>query len=539
MLKKNVIILLLFSLPLFSETTQTPCAFHAGEPEVYETEACIGNYSLSVPIPNTDLALIYHSAPIQVVSGNAEVSPSPLTANPFNPAQFRSIFYQQFGKGWKLSIDSSLVFLSQTNISLITADGTSLRFRAQAPSAGADFWPEDLRRDRSHLKQVNGVWERRGADGSLSRYGHCDSFVCHVTEITDPNGNTITIGRRNSSSQTGLITSVNGPNFNGVTISSRPAECLYPPCQYNNNTESLADKLGRETLIFLTNSNLMTKIRFPISGAAAHRTTFRYQNDGRLISHTNLLAETTQISYYDNGPLKSVTDPLKHKTSFKYTGNSVSIKSLGGVVTENFQLGRFLGFSSSSGESLVLVRNFAGRVTQSTLNGTLVTRFEDFTPHGFPQKITFPDGIIKEFTYNGPWYLPSLLNTKGAGVTLSTSYGFDGTGRLISVTVNGIRNEISYVGGSRLPQTIRRNGTTILSYTYDTSQRLTAVRNVYGVDSLGGSTFSYDSLGRIESVSNLDGSSERYQYGELGNIEKTITNFGSVTGVEYNGLTIQ
>ena len=78
-----------------------------------------------------------------------------------------------------------------------------------------------------------------------------------------------------------------------------------------------------------------------------------------------------------------------------------------------------------------------------------------------------------------------------------------------------------------------------MQFSYDSSQRVKSATNIYGVDELGGASSTYDALNRLISVTYPGGSSSSFQYGELGNVEKNITNFGTVTAVEYNKLSIQ
>jgi YD repeat-containing protein len=180
-------------------------------------------------------------------------------------------------------------------------------------------------------------------------------------------------------------------------------------------------------------------------------------------------------------------------------------------------------------------------VTKSTVNGTLVTTFEDFDG-AFPRKVTSPDNLVSQVVYAPDhWMLPKDVTTKGPSGGVTTNYQYDALHRLELLTVNGVGTAIEYLGNTRLPSVMKRGGIPIVRYNYDASQRLLSIKDLYGVNVVGSDTsnITYDALNRPASVSNGDGSSQIFTYGELGNIEKTVTNFGSVMGFDFNKMEIK
>jgi YD repeat-containing protein len=517
--RKIIICIISLALPAFAENATLPCAFHAGAPEPHETEACTGNFSLSVPVLNTDLTLVYHSAPSALDNEYTAKGISPWNSYPF-------------GLGWKWSIDSSVIPRANEAV-LVTSDGTSYRF---IKDAQGNYQAQDLTKDRSFLKtnikQGNTFWERTAADGSKAFYESCDVAACYVTKLLDPNGNEVNIQRSGPS-----ITGVAGALFNGVTV------------QRGFYGYIVTDKLGTSTglnvsekLSWSTNPPELEGLTVPISGEAQKRIKFEYGYFPtiRLTSYTNLLGQVTRLDYYNNGPLKSITDTLNYRTSFTYSKNKVTIKSVVGSSDENFVGGKVIGYQKTTGEKLDLDRDATtGLVTKATLNGELVTKFENYLGN-FPQTIRSPDGLVKEIQY-GQWMLPKQITTRGPSGSSSTSYTYDSSNRVTQITTDSVSTDYEYWGNTRLPSAVKRGGKTLLQYTYDSVQRLVSVRNMYGltIAGLDNANVSYDLLGRPTSITKADGSSQSLQYGELGVAETVTTNFGTVTGVQYKKIEIR
>jgi len=532
-----------------------PCDFHPGAPNIDETESCTGNFSLSVPLLNTDLSLVYHSAasPLDVkYAAERDIGKRTERGVTYEWDKARSLGeYYQFGVNWKLSVDASLFSLDtgQNTVIVVLADGSTFRY---FKDGSGNYQPEEIRRDRSFVQKSGSTWIRQGADGSRAIFEFVDtSGVSHVTQLVDPNGKVVKINRFPTSVAKigGAISSVAGDSFNGVTVDG----------------STLTDKLGKQTILRISESTLVG-ITLPISGAAKERTSFGYirytsppydiwsQKQGRnfrqevsspwkyrLSGYTNVLGQTTSVEYYPEGALKSVIDPLNYQTSYQYAADKVTIKSVRGTRTENFVNKRFVGFQDSSGNRLTLERDSMGRVTRSTVNGTLVTTFEDFDG-AFPSKITSPDKLVSQVVYaRDHWMLPKDVTTRGPSGGVTTNYQYDSLHRLELLTVNGVSTAIEYLGNTRLPSVMKRGGIPIVRYNYDASQRLLSVKDLYGVNVVGSDTsnITYDALNRPASVSNGDGSSQIFTYGELGNIEKTVTNFGSVMGFDFNKMEIK
>lgn len=155
-------------------------------------------------------------------------------------------------------------------------------------------------------------------------------------------------------------------------------------------------------------------------------------------------------------------------------------------------------------------------ITQQTIIDGLVTQSTD------------PDGVITTFTYTDR----RVTQTQVSGVVGSTSYVYDGAGRVTSVTYpDGGQMTTTYDGQGRpLTTTDPEGGTT--AYTYDGSGRLLTQTDPDGSTT----TYTYDSSGRLDTMTDALGNVTTYSWSVAGDLVGITRPGGSASTSTYGAL---
>jgi len=142
--KKQLIAFMLSFFPFIAEGQVTlPCDLHPGAPEIDETEACTGNFSLSVPLLNANASQFAHAYEANDWSGMGEVAwdqfvPVPLSspwewerAYTDNISMARTSEQRVIGA---LMTPYSMIGRSKSGIGSLVATGAEVAFGWTAPS---------------------------------------------------------------------------------------------------------------------------------------------------------------------------------------------------------------------------------------------------------------------------------------------------------------------------------------------------------------------------------------------------------------------
>jgi RHS repeat-associated protein len=157
-----------------------------------------------------------------------------LSYSPVDIYQGRSGLEASFGQGWFSNYEITLATSISVpgNKRLILPGGARVNFALQPD--GSYLAPGDPGYQDSVLKKVSGVWEIKHKDGSLWRFGMVDELIvtaAFLTEMIDPQGNTLQITRRSDYKITRIGTD------------ERAHIYTYGP---NNLVEKITDPAGRE-----------------------------------------------------------------------------------------------------------------------------------------------------------------------------------------------------------------------------------------------------------------------------------------------------
>ena len=208
---------------------------------------------------------------------------------------------------------------------------------------------------------------------------------------------------------------------------------------------------------------------------------------------------TTSMTYHTAyNKLASVTDPLSRTTSFAYDGNG------------NLQT-----------------------ITQPTVSaGTPVTSFT-YTAQGLPETKTAPDGMVTHFGYNGTGDLISATLNYG-GLNLTTQFGYDTAGNLASVTdprtntTNFIFNNQRQIAQATSPSPYSY----VTTFGYDADGNLTSVtRNGTIPETI---TATYSLTGKKLTETSPGTHTTQYQYDDLDRLWKVIDPESRVTEYGYD-----
>ncbi|MGS0575241.1 RHS repeat-associated core domain-containing protein [Xanthomonas oryzae pv. oryzicola] len=221
------------------------------------------------------------------------------------------------------------------------------------------------------------------------------------------------------------------------------------------------------------------------------RTEYSYDGSGRKTQITMMAgttqARTTILVYKPDGDLESITDPLKHKTTFGYTSRC-----------------------------LTSVTNPLGNVTTATCNAA-------------GQRLTLTDAL--NHTTNFIWTgedLTQISDPLGRNVY----FRYDLLGRMIAAQdVQGNLSRMEYDGLGRIVKSIDPLGTTVQTG-FDANGNVAAILLPHG----NGVTYTYDERDRRATRTDALGQVERWTYDHMDRVKTYTDRRKRVTTYDYDTL---
>jgi RHS repeat-associated protein len=278
--------------------------------------------------------------------------------------------------------------------------------------------------------------------------------------------------------------------------------------------------------------------------------TYAYDADGNLVSATDS-SGTTTLTYDGGDRLTQITYPSGQFLRYTYDsgGRRTQLVDQDGFTT-NYTYdaaGRLAGLTDGSGNSIVSYRYDAtGRlVKESRANGTNTTYEYDAAGEVVHIIHFAPDGSVQSrFDYT---YDPLGRRTSETTLLGTTTYGYDGDGRLTSAALPGGR-VISYRYDSEGNRIAVNDGNVVTSYTTNDLNEYTAVGTTNDAYDAGGNlvrttgpagndSYAYDAQGQLASVT-TPGGTWSFQYDALGD-RTAVTHQGQTTHylIDPTGLT--
>jgi RHS repeat-associated protein len=335
------------------------------------------------------------------------------------------------------------------------------------------------------------------------------------------------------------------------------------------NITIVENSLGHLTTYVMDDSGLVVKIVQPNGG----ETNYEYNEIGWKISETNAIGRVTKFEYDHLGNTIKTIDPDDTSISVTYNENNLPVKAID-------KMGGVWSWAFDERLRLIQRKDPLGRSTRFEYNGRYLSRFID--PSGLSTNITFdnngnlralttPDGMQSRWNYD---LLGRCVETYDPKRNLQrTAYdlldniiqvdepdgnirklSYDAENNIIAANDRQYSVAFEYRGMNKMAARIQNN--TRVEFDYDTEERLTAIKNEHGsvysfeLDALGDvlvehgfdkirrkywrdlagnifmierpelsfSEYAYDKLGRVLSITHIDGEEELFTYREDGEL---------------------
>ncbi|MBZ0282472.1 MAG: DUF6531 domain-containing protein [Anaerolineae bacterium] len=280
-----------------------------------------------------------------------------------------------------------------------------------------------------------------------------------------------------------------------------------------------------------------------------HQTTYRFDNQFRLVQETDALGRTVSYEYDERNNRRLVMDTCGIPTHYLYD-------QWGNVIYAEDANGNFSSFRYQNGDELIYARDPIGREMTATYDGRgnvisittgLGTTTFGYNPQGLLTEQTDPRGYRTLFAYNTVGNLLTITDALGA----TTHFEYDVLGRMVKmIDANGHSSSFGYDAADRLVKTIdpsggitrlmydpvgnmrslqdRAGGVTIFSY--DVNDQLAMV-----VDPLGyANEFTYDKMYHRTSITDPRGATTEYNYDSVYNLIGVTDPTNATTQYQYD-----
>jgi RHS repeat-associated protein len=296
--------------------------------------------------------------------------------------------------------------------------------------------------------------------------------------------------------------------------------------------------------------------------------------DGQQVQNVVFGADIKYITEFDEfNNLSKVTNPMGGVTSYSYDkfGNFTKITDQRGITTlygrdgagmmqiltfpdgstekytydDNYNI---TAFQNRKGETATFSYDKYDRVIRSEYAGGTVIIYEYDTPGNLARVtendqttsfdydeagnitgVAYPGGMNVGYGYDAVGRMTSVTDNEG----ITTRYEYNGIGQLIKLTGNdgNIITEYEYYPCGRLLKQTNANGT-YTEYLYDIIHLASIVNGGPG-GIISRFDYTYDSLGRIETMTDSDGL-WKYEYDKLDQLIKSTSPDGTITNYTYD-----
>src|SRR6266568_2027594 len=414
------------------------------------------------------------------------------------------------------------------------------------------------------------------------------------TVITDPLNNITT----NTLDKLGRIKQISDPLNNLTNLAYDKVGRVTTRTDANGNqTTYTYDKLGRITsqtnaeggvtsFTYDKRGNLLT-----LTDPENNTTIFEYDNAGRKTKEIRPEGQATKYAYYANGLLKTVKDAKGQTTTYTYDkANRLTETSFNDNTKHTFGFdknGNLISYATPD-VSATLDYDRANRRTSETVTIGAVTKTYSYSydtkgnkatftsPEGITYsytynkndqptqiatpagqismdynwvrntKVTLPNGVITDFSYNGNSWLTGVAAQKAATAVVSAAYGFDKVGNITSkatdvTTVYGYDKTYQLLNSTnpqnsetftydkvgnrktkqetQTPWMFNKNNelktADTISYGYDDNGNTTSITNSI-ISTNSTTVFSYKASDRLTTVQLPDGRIVTYTYDPFG-----------------------
>lgn len=246
---------------------------------------------------------------------------------------------------------------------------------------------------------------------------------------------------------------------------------------------------------------------------------FDYEKTGKLLWVKNPSSGKTDYLYYENGDLKQVTESDRKYIYYEYD----YLKNRTKMIDHYGQ---------------VLTYGYDNRNRLKTVSiGTILAATYDYYLNGILKSITYAGGTNEEYSaYDGSKNLKTLINKKADGNLINKyEYTYDGVGNQKTKNENSAITTFDYDALNRV-QSITQAGIITQAYTYDV---IGNIDNVYSENFEVGESADYtnNELNQLVQYSELGKPTVNYTYYPNG-LRKTKTANGVTTTYYYDGQNV-
>lgn len=292
-------------------------------------------------------------------------------------------------------------------------------------------------------------------------------------------------------------------------------------------------------------------------------TTYTYDGSGNQLTETEAsgtaLARTTTKTYTANNELNTVTEPsvsnpgqnkvtsmtydaqgnMLTRTVSGYSGTSAISETTAFTYNSLGQISSVDGPRADVTDTLTLTYypntadqgNNRGQLHTLTNGLGQTTTYSDYTAIGKPGTITDANGLVTTLSYT---YKGAVL-TRTTG-TLTTSYGYDDAGRLLTITLPGSRT-LTYAYSGDLVASITDSLGNTISYRYDAKGQLTG-QDIHDPANVLTFTLSqtYDAAGNLATRVYPGNAQESFSYDAVHNLVQAIDPVSVQTDYSFDAL---
>lgn len=241
-------------------------------------------------------------------------------------------------------------------------------------------------------------------------------------------------------------------------------------------------------------------------------TNYDYDELGRVIAETSSTGLNVRYSYDAEGRVTQITDSQNRVTKMSYD-----------------PLGRVIQSVDAANGVTHLSYDVADRLTRVSDPRGLTTTYE-YDGFGQLWKQNSPDTGVTDHQYDASGLRIATVRNDGSVV----GYGYDGLGRATSITAEGQQQTFSYdscVGGKgRLCGSGAPGASN--SFAYSTEGQIISRKDrstLDGVSTEQTTSYAFDALGRLSTLTYPDGATARYAYTSLGQAKSLQLTIGATT----------
>jgi YD repeat-containing protein len=476
-----------------------------------------------------------------------------------------------FGRSWTHGWNISAVEGANGDVA-IQGGGVFRQFR-KMPNGTYQAGPGDS----ATLKKTAGKFTLQEPDGTVFsfRFDGLPDFTADVngnritaiytggrlTQLTHSNGDAIQIAYNAAGRITTIIDGPKTIAFSYDASNEHLMRVTSPDGTTDYSYDTGSNTSRRHALLSVQSSD-GTQLQFEyddrgrVTGIATNGgqapVTFAYGTAGN-ISVTDASGVSVSVDFNDSRKVAHTRDHLGLDTHYRYdaSGNLTSQVGPNGLTASNEydSQGNLTKQVDSAGNGTELIFDPASQQPVGRIDVLGNRTSYGYDPTGNLATVTGPDGTVRSLTYDTSGY-PTVLRN---GRNEEMRYMYDAQGRIVQKTYpDGSQSSFTYSVRGNLTSYADSHGTTTM--TYDAADRLTRVdypgerflnyqydtagRRSQIVDQEGFTTnYSYDAQGRLTILTDALGANiVSYEYDSAGRLEREVKGNGTTTTYEYNAF---